>query len=183
MLSRVDWEEEILSLFAITYQLRTLTTKAAFNISEVLRQTTLAQHCAKLLSIWTESKEIYFLQLEAFWILTNLARGDESDVALLLSDDLPGYNLSLNLLGITNSYLRKLQNDDMQDLKMFTQICWFIGNLVFTSDDIAKEVQQETAMIECCLMLLDKNQVLHPSVLEKLYWALVKFNLPGLPQD
>ncbi len=105
-----------------------------------------------------------------------MARGDESDVKLLLSEDLPGYNLAQNLLVMTNSYLRKLQSNDMQDLKMFNQICWFIGNLVFTNDEIAKEVQQETVMIECCFMLFDKNQVLPSNFLEKLFWALIKFN-------
>jgi hypothetical protein len=94
LLARVDWDGDIMRLFAITYQLRTLTVDSAFVTSEVLRQTGLASHCAKLLSIWTESSEVYFLQLEAFWILTNLARGDESDVKLLLSDELPEYSIA-----------------------------------------------------------------------------------------
>jgi hypothetical protein len=72
-------------------------------------------------------------------------------------------------------------DNDMQDLKLFTQICWFLGNLVYTSDQVASEVLGETVMVECCLLLLQKNQVLDPQLLEKLYWALVKFIQPDLP--
>lgn len=72
-------------------------------------------------------------------------------------------------------------DNDMQDLKLFTQICWFLGNLVYTSDQVASEVLGETVMVECCLLLLQNNQVLDPQLLEKLYWALVKFIQPDLP--
>lgn len=61
LLSRVDFDGDFLHLFAITFQLRILTIEAPFNIKQILRQTTLGNHCAKLLSIWTESKEVYFI--------------------------------------------------------------------------------------------------------------------------
>ena len=58
------------------------------DVSAVIRGTGILQTIHQMLSFQCMDEEVYYLKLEALWILTNLAVTDEESAMCLLASDL-----------------------------------------------------------------------------------------------
>jgi hypothetical protein len=87
----------------------------------------------------SDSEVVYFIKMEAIWILINLAQGNEEEVEFMIEQ---------GILETVNVELKILTKNWVKDLKLFYHLCWFIGNVAVTSKDIAKKVLSKTTILE-----------------------------------
>ena len=64
-----------------------LATEEVPPISKILNKTSILQMIDRVLSFEHQEGDVYFMKLEAYWILQNLATGDLSDVKIIMGDD------------------------------------------------------------------------------------------------
>ena len=109
--------------------------------ADVLTRTPIIQICADILGLKPEPGDVHCMKMEAFWILTNLAAADdENEIKAMLGMPNPAYkvqyDLPRSLLSLVDKTMRELRAENMKDLKMFYQICYFAENVVLTSHEV-----------------------------------------------
>jgi hypothetical protein len=121
---------------------------------EIVTQTRLVDICAQILSLNLPNQEYYYMQLEAYWILTNLAMGDKEVVDMILGFE------PISTLGykspIFDLVRRDLETHKFQDIQRFMVVCHFINNV---SDDQshARHIVCQTQFIEVIEATLKHN--------------------------
>lgn len=98
------------------------------------------------------------MKLEAGWILTNLAYGDQSVISLLLTPE---------LVQLLNSIL----NNPNVDTQIFDQIIFFMGNITGDSKAIREQVLQQFDLIGAINQVIRNNHQLPVVFASNYVWV------------
>lgn len=131
-------------------------------VGDILDKTRLLEFLAEILAISQNTEFTRYLQLEATWILTNLAFGRESDLLSILDQK----------YGILTNVTNFLDGDDLQMIDLVLKL---ISNICGESLALRNLVLTETMIIKCLQQTLHKTQnevseyyCLH----ESIFWCL-----------
>ena len=88
-----------------------------------------------------------YIKLEAGWILTNIAYGDEDDFVKLFTNQ--------NFVNIINSFL---QDPDNYDMQLIDQIMFLFGNMTGSSHDFCEYIISEYNIVDVIIGILEQSQ-------------------------
>ena len=60
----------------------------------------------------------------------------------------------------------------MQDTQTFLNMLWFTGNIIGSGAFFANEVLMETCLLQSIKDFLQKNQVIGPELIDKVFWVV-----------
>jgi len=114
------------------------------NVSDIVRNTGILEFINQVLGIKDGVNEyVKYLKLEATWILTNLAYGNDSDLEIILSSE---HNIIQHLKEILKS---------STDLQLIDQTFLFLNNCMHTNKTIFLKVNRHIDLIETCVRITE----------------------------
>ena len=139
---------------------------------------------------------MYFLRLEAIWILINLAYVNKREMAVICASIIPvaSYISEDKLMADLNSktsiilskvdnLIREKMNQGCKDIKTLNMMFHFLSNCIATGKDFARKVIQETCYLDVLLYIEENVDMISAVMMENIavinrFLASHKFQLP-----
>ena len=117
-------------------------------------------------------EEVYYLKLEALWILTNLAVTDDESAMCLLASDLDQNQLQVftkpelandlkfgqsPILDAINKLIIQKLDQGGKDIKTLSLVFDCLANIAPTNAAVARKVMAETCVLDAIRHLLEHN--------------------------
>lgn len=147
-------------LALLTHIRKLLTSDEEPNYGAIMKRTCLMQILDTVMSFETEPGDVYYMKLEAYWILNNLACCSSADIKLLLGDDSATGIPKGETLAKLSMELNRVMKEKFQDGRMLKITINALYNLSMTDLKTCTQVLTSTPIVEVCINVLNtKDQI------------------------
>jgi hypothetical protein len=137
-------------------------------------------------AVSSDEETVYYMKLEALWILTNICYTDDNQILFLITTGtltpIEKVDESLthtsSVFDLVNAVFSELVRGNAQDVKTFTSVLHMIGNLLSieptapNKHDILRVVMKGSSLISCIYEFVTKNPKLDGDAVELICWVL-----------
>lgn len=166
------------------------TVEKAPATEQVVCNTSILLMCKQMLSFSAPEEEVYYLKLEALWILQNLSCCFDKDIPLLLTSNLDVAYLQQvedesleqdithgqsQILRTLNALLIEKMDQGAKDLKTLNFVFLFLGNIASSGESMARKVLRETCVLDCVRHLAEQKLVIWEAELLDSIYRLISY--------